>query len=625
MASPSPLPTPSADPYAAYGGSTTTPATQPAATSDPYSAYGGNLASAGASTSSLSASSPTLLQKVNTALTNPSLKPYIGDAGEALAGGLKDTAEMVGNILHMVNKPAGPGPFASKDDTDLYNRLVEADPVHRHVEDAANWLKSGGQPSGFWENVGSVGAEAAQWLGGEELLKLAGGAAKAGEAIDATAHLAQAGKVAKVLQENPRLAGLVTIGLKASKDALMSAGLNYAHTGSVQDALTAGATTGVLSGGVGTATKALEPLAKEAPAPATKTIEGVTVPVPKEAEAQITPSAAKGAEAYAATARAATKPHLESANAFGERPVMMNQPGGQPAVPAGTIRLENTPKVDVDRALNQIHDFTGAADQLTEAHSAAYDALDAATNGQFRALNADLAQAQKAAWKGGPDEQRAYQEAQRKMDTLLDNTKIPIRPDELAAIKAGFRQSYLLRDFGNLWDRNLNGVPGASQVSQTQRGINGNGLMRSLQQTIRNTRGGRQVVEAALGPGRLENLEDIARLNQTNAQRKAFNVAVQNVARHLPPGTNHFLAGTMGGAVGHMTGIGGWEGAAAGELGYLGYTRVMNALKTNPAIARNLIFAIRSGARPEFYGPMIANMVRNSAASDINNQGGQTK
>jgi hypothetical protein len=260
--------------------------------------------------------------------------------------------------------------------------------------------------------------------------------------------------------------------------------------------------------------------------------------------------------------------------------------------------------LDVNKVLDQIHDFTGAADRLAEVNDAGYSALDKITGGKFRALNAEVAAAQKASYKGVEGADALYKNKLAEMDDLIESTKGKVTPETVQALKSSWRQTYQLRDFGNIWDRNLNGVPGSSNVSAEQRGINGKGLMRGLQQAVRNY--GRSSIEESLGPGRLENLENIARMNQTNPQRAAFNKSVWDVVRNLSHGT--LIGGAVGGAVGHYA-----EGAAAGTAtagGIEGYNAVMNALKTNPKVAQNFLFALESGATAKRFGPFIAEMIQ---------------
>jgi hypothetical protein len=81
---------------------------------------------------------------------------------------------------------------------------------------------------------------------------------------------------------------------------------------------------------------------------------------------------------------------------------------------------------------------------------------------------------------------------------------------------------------------------------------------------------------------------------------------VWDVVRNLSHGT--LIGGAVGGAVGHYA-----EGAAAGTAtagGIEGYNAVMNALKTNPKVAQNFLFALESGATAKRFGPFIAEMIQ---------------
>lgn len=575
---------------------------------------------------SISASNPTGIQSAITSLTDPNQPLYKGGwatqgVGGAVAGAIKDVGGMAGNILHMINQPNQGSPNEAD---------IKSSPGYRHVEDAANWLRSGGEPQGFYENLGAVGAQALEWFGGGELLKLASAPAKAGEAMNAAAHLQQAQKIAEVLKANPKLAGLLTVGLKASKDALAAAGLNYAHTGDPSAALQAGAITGGVTGvlsGIG--------------AGAHKTVDAITAANPEAKAAAETAAeqakSAAGAGSYAEQARGSIRPTLENLNAVGDqrplREVMTEEPGHEEmdvqhypdrpstvtrryvdsrSVPSGTFERVGVapPPVDVDDILNRTHDFTGAADRLAEIGNKGYDRIDEATGGRFRQLNTQLAAAQKAAWGGGPEEKATYAALQNEVENVMNEASSKIAPNELQPLKDTWRKSYVLRDIANITDRSLNGVPGASQVSQAQRGIDGNSLMKNLGTAVRKY--GRGYVEDAVGPGRLEMLEEIARQNQTVAKRKAFNQAVGHISNFSLP--------ALGALGGHWAGIGSLAGAGVGEAANLTYPRVFRAIQANPKIAHQVIFAIESGARPQFYGPAIAQMIQKSQTEGENNQ-----
>jgi hypothetical protein len=457
------------------------------------------------------------------------------------------------------------------------------------------------QPArGLQEGLGEATENVGEFFTGEELLGMLG---RAGTVMKAADKFKTVTGLAQLIEKVPMVGKLLKIGASAAKQGTISAGQTYVKTGGdTSAALTAGAAgaaavpvlqgAGAVGSAIGTMRRASgEAAAEEAAAAAARET-----------------AATQSREAYAETARGAIRPHLEETNVARNVPqqeVMMNQPGGKPAVPTGRMAATATGKpapaqIDIDSVLRQTHDFTGAADRLTAINDEAYNQFDTATNGRFRQINGEVAAAQNAMRKGEQGAAQLYKQKLGEMDQLIDSTGGEMTPEMKAAAKSGFRQSYVLRDFGNLWDRNLNGVPGASQASQAQRGINGKGLLTDLQRAVKLY--GRPQVEAALGSGRLDNLEEIAQQNMTAAKRVQFNRGVWEIMKRLHVGA--VLGGAAGGLVGHWA-----EGAAVGA-GAVGTGEVINAIKTNPKIAQNFLFALQSGATAERYGPFIATMIQ---------------
>jgi hypothetical protein len=106
--------------------------------------------------------------------------------------------------------------------------------------------------------------------------------------------------------------------------------------------------------------------------------------------------------------------------------------------------------------------------------------------------------------------------------------------------------------------------------------------------------------------GKIEDtLQSIADLTDSPAKRVEFGKAVRSVAHSLAYG------GMVGGTVGHVAGS--YEAGAAAGTAAMAATyapKVMQAVIGNPRIGGFLTSAIRMGARPEVYGPMIAKMVQ---------------
>jgi hypothetical protein len=178
------------------------------------------------------------MQKFESSLADDELS---GVQGKIASGGVKSLASGIGGIMDLVSRPKMTPWFESqfkaqnpgKTSADAeqaydaeYKQTIGGSNAS-HIQDAATWLRSGGEPDGFWETVGQIGEQAMELLGPGEIMKLAG---KAGPMVDAMGHLKQTQQAAQTLISNPKIAGLVTLGLKASKDAVAMGGQTYAHT-----------------------------------------------------------------------------------------------------------------------------------------------------------------------------------------------------------------------------------------------------------------------------------------------------------------------------------------------------------------------------------------------------------
>lgn len=457
---------------------------------------------------------------------------------------------------------------ATRGETEV--QLAAATPTHTAAE-------AGGEAA---ENLG-------EFFSGEELMGMLG---KVGQGLGLADKMKAMTGLAQTIEKYPMVAKLLKIGSSAAKQGTIAGGQTLAKTGDPGAALTTGletAAAGPVLEGLGATGAAVKAGIKGAP-DVEKTIAGVTLPVSNEAAtATATPLAQKSSEAYGKLSREAIAPHLAALNA--------------------------APKL-VEDTLATTHDLTGAADRMQKnVLNPIYDKLDAAmtesTGTSFRTLNKQVQQAQKAARSGGNDEQGAYIEKLNEMDHMLSQTQGGgFTTEDLAKVKAAWTQSYVLDDLGDLWDKNMNGAPGASKVSQEQRGINGNGLMSDIQRAVKTH--GRDRIETALGPGRLENFEDIARFNQTNAKRAAFNIGVRNVAANMSEWGKRSAAVVGGGLAAHASGLPPYWGGLAGEATYEGTRAALNAIKMNPQIGKNFMFALESGATAAKYGPFVAAMIQ---------------
>jgi hypothetical protein len=191
----------------------------------------------------------TLVNRFTDALEQSSADP--GQVyGSILSGGVKSALGGLGNIMDMVGK---------YDPSQLMLKLTpqgrEANArINQHIADASDWIKSGGEPTGFWENIGAVGEQMLEYLTPESVIKMAGAPVKAAEvagtarkAVQATDAMKSGTEALTFLQKHPKIAGLVAIGTKAAKDAATMGAQTYVHTEDPEQA----AISGVFGGGVG--------------------------------------------------------------------------------------------------------------------------------------------------------------------------------------------------------------------------------------------------------------------------------------------------------------------------------------------------------------------------------------
>jgi hypothetical protein len=214
-----------------------------------------------------------------------------------VAGAVKSAGSLVGTILDLVGHAGaktGNGvdaswalhykqthPNASDDDVAQAYQQTWGAKVNQHVQNAADWLRSGSQPQGFWENVGAVGEQVLEYIGTDGLLRLAGAPAKVEEAWNAatraTEGLKNAQQIMQTLARNPKIAGLLAIGLKATGDAMTMAGQTYLHTEDPRQAVEAGGIGGLLHVGAEGVSAAGQWLREVAPR--MLNIGGVDIPV----------------------------------------------------------------------------------------------------------------------------------------------------------------------------------------------------------------------------------------------------------------------------------------------------------------------------------------------------------
>lgn len=289
----------------------------------------------------------------------------------------------------------------------------------------------------------------------------------------------------------------------------------------------------------------------------------------------------------------------------------------------------NFPQIDVPRAVKQIGSYTDAANYLnkiaTDGYNSISDALqlNAISKGKF----ATIRNANRAAWDAykGASSVEAMTQAEHAIDLsnkqmadlLKNDIGGSVTPKELQGFNDAYGQAQKMKYVAHAVDSSFSGNASASARSWEYRGFDGNKLMANLGRLEQKF--GRTSLERIVGRDSLNTLYQVAELNRTGAARARFGVALHPVAQWLVDnagrGFSHLAPIFIGGELGRMAGVGWGIGATAAEGTALATKKVFNAILSNPKIAQNLIFAIESGARPQYYAPMIGTMVQNMERS----------
>lgn len=288
----------------------------------------------------------------------------------------------------------------------------------------------------------------------------------------------------------------------------------------------------------------------------------------------------------------------------------------------------NFPQIDVPRTVKQIGSYTEAATHLEKIATDGYNSISDAlqlndiSGGKF----ATIRNANRAAWdayKGASTveamgaAERAIDETNRQMTELLSrDIGGAVSPEELDGFNRAYRNSQKLKYIAHAVDSSFSGNASASARSWEYRGFDGNKLMGNLNRLEQKF--GRNSLESAIGKDNLNTLYQVAGLNRTNAARGKFGAAIQPIVEWMDRAGgafSHLAPIVVGGETARAAGVPWGVGAMAGEAAALATKKVLNAILSNPKIAQNLIFAIDSGARPQFYGPMIGAMIQRAERS----------
>lgn len=267
---------------------------------------------------------------------------------------------------------------------------------------------------------------------------------------------------------------------------------------------------------------------------------------------------------------------------------------------------------NVPAAISKAQSFGDAADEVEKSAKDAYGKLNQATGGQFTGVRDEVKAARKAVWNAGsPDQwgqaQEQLETANAKMQKLFDDSEGKITPQDWKDANSAWTNAKTLDAVHRAVESTFDTDAGFSQRSGTYRGFNGNQLRQNLNRLTQKI--GDPELNRVVGRDNMDNLRKIAELTRTNADRAKFGAAVQQVAHWF---ARDSAAAGIGAAAGHFAGIGGVGGAVAGEAAYMAARKVMQVVATNPRVGQQLTFAVESGARPEYFAPLIGKMIRDA-------------
>jgi hypothetical protein len=392
----------------------------------------------------------------------------------------------------------------------------------------------------------------------------------------------------------------------AMRTGAVSGGQTAVKTGGDVPATIEAAGTGAVTGGVleGGAAKLGEAIAHASPVESEVGGQKFTTPRPAEVPPGVQKVQTAGKQVIAQSAQSAAEKNLQ---AFGDDTRPLNNQGSGGANPKVITR---PPITDVPAAVARVSSFGDAADEVEKSAKGAYDNLNQATGGKFSEVRDNFTQARKDAYKAGSVSERdaaqlRLDNATSAMRQLFDDSGGKVSQQDWKDANTAWTNSKTLRQVHDAVESTFDTDAGFSQRSGTYRGFNGNMLrqrLNRLTQTI-----GEPELNRVVGRDNMDNLRKVAELTRTNADRAKFGAAVQKVGGWL---ARESTAAGAGALVGHFTGLGGLGGAVGGEAAYMAARKVMQAVATNPKVGQQLTFAVESGARPEYFAPIIGQMIR---------------
>jgi hypothetical protein len=414
----------------------------------------------------------------------------------------------------------------------------------------------------FGQDVGGGIESILEFMYGEGELKAAGLGSKALNVAKTSEKFSEMARVAKFLEEHPKLASLVGNSIRTGTVGGAQAAV---HGGSTGDVLTA-AGTGALSSAASEGLGALAKLAK----PGTKTIAG---------EAVQTSPLWKGAGTAAKLAE-------------------QNQEPAQKIV--SNVARESAQSV-LDKfgkqAPESIASFGDAAKEVQAAAKPTFQKLDDLSNGQFNVARNELANATKIARRATSVEdleaaEKAATTAQSKIDDIITSSAGKIAPEDLDNAKSAWRASKVLEKLHGKIDAAYSAPQAASEIAGTARTLELPKLQGKLNAAFKAIP--QADVQSVLGAEGARNLYDLAALGADPLKAKSLSDVAHALGEHLGIGGAGLAAGAM---IGH---------AVPGGSAALG----IHFLYAHPEIGQIVAKGLSKGMTPKVVVPLVLQLLQ---------------
>jgi hypothetical protein len=420
----------------------------------------------------------------------------------------------------------------------------------------------------FAQDVGGGIESILEFMYGEGELKAVGLGSKALNVAKTSEKFSEMARVAKFLEEHPKLASLVGNSIRTGTVGGAQAAV---HGGSTGDVLTA-AGTGALSSA---ATEGLGALAKLAK-PGTQEIAGETL--------QTAPK----------WTGASTAGKLAEANQGASQGVIGNV--ARESADAITQKFGQT-------APESISTFRDAAKAVESAAKPVFEKLDEISSGGFQTAKNELDAANKIARRATSisdlqEAEKSAATAQAKIDKIFTDSAGKVDPEDLKNARSAWRSKNVLEQLHTKIDAAYDMPQSASAISGAERTLQLSKLQGRLNAAFQKIP--QQDLQNVLGQEGTKNLFELAKLGADPERAKTLGEIASQIGQHLSSGGAGVLAGA---AIGH---------AIPGGSLALG----AHFLYSHPEAGSLVVKALSKGTNPKLVVPAVLQLLQSQRESE---------